>query len=120
MSNAPPTVSPVFVDPTGKRRRRVRVVAVAAVASLLATGALVVVALLGVPIGPSAYLPEPVRPPVANHPAPATEDTTGGPVESTAGRRPTPRTAAESGPAGAPVPGPATSSATTTTVSTTR
>jgi hypothetical protein len=63
-----PDAPPVFVDPTGRRRRRVRVTAIVASASLLGAGALIVAALLGVPVGPAAYLPEPEQstPPTTN------------------------------------------------------
>lgn len=68
-----PRSAPVFVDLTGRRRRTVRLTAVAITGALVAAAALVLVALLNAATGPAAYLPE--HEPV---PAPAT------------GQRPTP------------------------------
>jgi hypothetical protein len=66
-----PLTSPVFVDHTGRRRRHVRVAAVVVAGLLLGAGALVVAALLGVPVGPSAFLPEhEPAPPVATSQSP--------------------------------------------------
>ena len=50
---------PVFVDPTGRRRRIVRRVALAACAGLLLYLAVFVAALFGAPIPPSALIPVP-------------------------------------------------------------
>jgi hypothetical protein len=110
MSDAPPSASPVFVDPTGRRRRRVRVAALTTVASLAVMGAVVVVALLGVPVGPSAYLPQPVpgTTSATNEPPRASTETVGGPVGSPTGPRPAPRTALGPVPVAAPTAGPPT------------
>jgi hypothetical protein len=53
-----PTAAPVFVDPTGRRRRTVRLTAVIGVGVLFAVCGLVVAALLGAPIMPTASLPD--------------------------------------------------------------
>src|SRR5437667_11318051 len=55
---------PVFVDLTGRRRRRVRGTGGVAAGALVMVGALVVAALLGTSVGPSAFFPD-------NTPAPS-------------------------------------------------
>lgn len=55
---------PVFVDPTGWRRKAVRVTAVGGAIALLGVVAVLVAALLGAPIGPSASLPDETPGPV--------------------------------------------------------
>jgi hypothetical protein len=67
MPNHNPTASPVFVDPTGRRRRTIRTAAIVGAGSLLSVGALLLAALLGAPIGPSTFLPQPLPEPAAEH-----------------------------------------------------
>lgn len=107
-----PDAPPVFVDLTGRRRRHVRVAAVVAAASLLGVGALMVVALLGVPVGPSAYLPEPGQPPPTNQKPQVVE--TARNVETTSNKRPAP-TGGEPSTAVVPTSAPASVPTTTTT-----
>ena len=64
--------APVFVDPTGRRRRPVRTTAVVGASSLLGVTGLIVAALLGAPLGSLNPLPEPASgPPAAVEPMPA-------------------------------------------------
>jgi hypothetical protein len=53
------TAAPVFVDATGRRRRRVRRIAVGLLAGACAYGVMVLVSLLGGPVPPNALLPLP-------------------------------------------------------------
>ncbi|HVK22710.1 MAG TPA: hypothetical protein VM677_15220 [Actinokineospora sp.] len=59
------SAAPVFVDPTGKRRKTVRTATVVTVGALTTVGGLLLAALLGAPIGPTASLPVPPPPSVA-------------------------------------------------------
>ncbi|MBC6448482.1 hypothetical protein [Actinokineospora xionganensis] len=70
-----PTAAPVFVDPTGKRRKHVRTTAVVSVAALVAVGGLLVAALFGAPLGPTASLPIPPPPSAPARPAPVVTTT---------------------------------------------
>ena len=63
MLDTRPTVSPVFVDPTGRRHRTVKIAAIAGAVALLGTVALLVAALLGAPIAPLPFLPDRVSGP---------------------------------------------------------
>jgi hypothetical protein len=63
-----PEASAVFVDPTGRRRRVIRVAAIVGAALFLGIVALLVAALLGVPAGPLTSLPD-----TGSGPAPAVE-----------------------------------------------
>ncbi|HEV2783123.1 MAG TPA: hypothetical protein VGX25_27390 [Actinophytocola sp.] len=89
MPDARPMASPVFVDPTGRRRRTVRLAAVIGAGTLFAVGALLVAALLGVPIAPTASLPEPApaAPPVKPQPGPGAERGDPASTSQTPGRR---------------------------------
>jgi hypothetical protein len=62
--------SAVFVDPTGRRRRTVRLAAIVGAVLLFGTAALLVAALLGAPIGPLTSLPEKDSGPPPAAPAP--------------------------------------------------
>lgn len=53
-----PVVRPVFVDSSGRRRRRVRALTVVAAGAVATIGGLLVLALLGAPIGPVTFLPD--------------------------------------------------------------
>lgn len=64
------TAAPVFVDPTGKRRKHVRTTAVLSVVALVAVGGLLIAALFGAPLGPTASLPIPPPPSAPAEPAP--------------------------------------------------
>jgi hypothetical protein len=94
MPNDIPTASPVFVDPTGRRRRTIRMAAVIGAGSLLTVGALLVAALLGAPIAPSAFLPQPLPEPAADHgdvhapPAPLASDQPSPDAEPASGSAP--------------------------------
>ena len=67
-----PAASPVFVDPTGRRRRTVRTTAVLGACSLLGVTALILAALLGAPLGALNPLPDPASgPPAPVEPVPA-------------------------------------------------
>ncbi|MGW4063928.1 hypothetical protein ACWEGE_36965 [Amycolatopsis sp. NPDC004747] len=70
--------TPVFVDPTGRRRRIVRRVALAACAGVLLYLAVFVAALFGAPIPTSALIPVPgfvpVPVPATSVPLPITEE----------------------------------------------
>src|SRR5438445_9863327 len=83
-----PAAAPVFVDPTGRRRRTIRRTAVLGACLLLGVTGLIIAALLGAPLGPLNPLPEPAAgPPAAVEPAPAGErpasTTGGGPATTT-------------------------------------
>jgi hypothetical protein len=54
-----PAERPVFVDTTGRRHRHLRRLAVMLIAAMAAATAIVVAALLGAPVVPSALLPAP-------------------------------------------------------------
>ena len=72
------TVSPVFVDPTGRRRRTIRTAAVVGAGALLATAGLLVAALLGAPVGPMVTVPTDLSgPPAAVAPNPQPPQITG-------------------------------------------
>ncbi|WP_091383970.1 hypothetical protein [Actinokineospora alba] len=75
------TAAPVFVDPTGKRRKHVRTTAVLSVAALVAVGGLLVAALFGAPLGPTASLPIPPPPSAPAQPVPV--ETTAKPANPT-------------------------------------
>lgn len=64
--------SPVFVDPSGRRRRAVRTAAIAGAAGLLGFVGLLLAALLGAPVGPLTSLPEPVSGPSSGVQTPST------------------------------------------------
>jgi hypothetical protein len=66
-----PGGAPVFVDPTGRRLRTVRMAAVLGAFALLGVTGLIVAALLGAPLGQLNPLPEPVSGPAAVEPIPA-------------------------------------------------
>src|SRR2546421_6137700 len=85
-----PLASPVFVDPTGRRRRRIRITAIVGACMLFGVGALIVAALLGAPIGPTASFPQPVEPvPPAVAEQPAVAPTSGtAPAPRSTGARP--------------------------------
>ncbi|WP_244210728.1 hypothetical protein [Amycolatopsis kentuckyensis] len=72
------TATPVFVDPTGRRRRIVRRVALAACAGVLLYLAVFVAALFGAPIPTSALIPVPgfvpVQVPATSTPPPISEE----------------------------------------------
>jgi len=72
------TATPVFVDPTGRRRRIVRRVALAACAGVLLYLAVFVAALFGAPIPTSALIPVPgfvpVQVPATSVPPPSSEE----------------------------------------------
>jgi hypothetical protein len=75
-----PLASPVFVDPTGRRRRTVRRAAVVGAGVLIGTVALLVAALLGAPLGPLTSLPDPIPgPPAAVEQIPAPQPTSEAP-----------------------------------------
>lgn len=77
--------APVFVDPTGRRRRTIRTTAVVGASSLLGVTGLIVAALLGAPLGSLNPLPEPASgPPAAVEPMPA-QQPDGAPAEGPAG-----------------------------------
>src|SRR6185437_2524378 len=59
VSRTPATQTPVFVDGTGRRRRRIRRVAYGLLIGACAYGALVIASLLGGPVPPNALLPLP-------------------------------------------------------------
>lgn len=83
----PSGAAPVFVDPTGRRRRTIRRTAVLGALSLLAVAGLILAALLGAPLGQLNPLPEPASgPPAAVEPIPAPVTTTGPTTTSTAKR----------------------------------
>jgi hypothetical protein len=84
-----PFASPVFVDPTGRRRRTVRTTAVLGACSLFGAGALIVAALFGAPIGPTASLPQPAEPipPAAADQSPGSETSSTGTTPRTRGVR---------------------------------
>jgi len=77
-----PVVTPVFVDTSGRRRRRVRALTVVAASTVAMIGGLLALALLGAPIGPVTFLPDQPAPhvdagPTAGHgDTPATGDPT--------------------------------------------
>jgi hypothetical protein len=72
------TVSPVFVDPTGRRRRTIRTAAVVGAGALFATAGLLVAALLGAPVGPLVSVPTDLSgPPAAVAPNPQPPQVTG-------------------------------------------
>lgn len=94
--------APVFVDPTGRRRRTIRRTAVFGACSLVAVTGLIVAALLGAPLGSLNPLPEPASgPPAAVEPVPAQQ-----PAGMPAGQQPTTTTAARGRPGEAPVVAP--------------
>lgn len=72
------TATPVFVDPTGRRRRIVRRVALAACAGVLLYLAVFVAALFGAPIPTSALIPVPgfvpAQVPATSVPPPSSEE----------------------------------------------
>ena len=107
MLDTRPTVSPVFVDPTGRRRRTIRIAAIAGAVALLSTVGLLVAAFLGAPLGPLISVPEPI-----SGPPPAVERPEAPPASSTG--RPTQRGSA-AGERARPVTTPAPAGATTTT-----
>lgn len=78
-----PVITPVFVDASGRRRKRVRTLSVAAVSAVVMVGGLLLLALLGAPIGPVTFLPDQPAPQVDAEPtaggtdAPTTAPPTG-------------------------------------------
>ena len=75
----PDQQAPVFVDPTGRRRRTIRTTAVLGAFALLGVTVLIVAAMLGAPLGPLNPLPEPASgPPAAVEPVQAPAQTPGG------------------------------------------
>jgi hypothetical protein len=73
-----PTLSPVFVDPSGRRRQTVRWLAIAGCGLLGGYSVLVLSAMLGAPLPSSAMLPQPGRPQPS--PPAATAASTPGPA----------------------------------------
>ena len=55
----PESAMPVFVDPSGRRRRALRVIAAATAAATAGYLALVLLAVFGAPLPPAAQLPLP-------------------------------------------------------------
>ena len=87
-----PAAPPVFVDPTGRRRRTIRTTAVLGACSLLGVTGLIVAALLGAPLGPLNPLPDPASgPPAAVEPVPARQPA------ATPGEQPTTTTGSRRG-----------------------
>lgn len=82
----PPTPDkPIFLDPTQRRRRVVRLVALAACTAVAGYGALLAAALLGVPVSPHALLPlSGDTPPAATAP-PSTADSAQPPAPTKTG-----------------------------------
>lgn len=80
---APPAGSPVFVDATGRRARRIRRIAVGLAIGVCGYGVVVVISLLGGPVPPNVLLP---LPGVANGPAAAQTATSATPHATAATR----------------------------------
>ncbi|MFI9816999.1 hypothetical protein [Saccharothrix variisporea] len=91
--------TPVFVDPSGRRRRVLRILIGVAVAGVLVYVALLVVALSGGPVKPSSLLPLPAAEDVptttTSAPPTTTAETT---TETTTARDTTERTTTEGSP----------------------
>ena len=92
--------TPVFVDPTGRRRRVLRVLIAVAVAGVLVYLALLVVALSGGPVRPSSLLPIPAAEdaPTATTTAPPTTTTTAAANDAVTGPATPARTTAPDAP----------------------
>jgi hypothetical protein len=97
MLDTRPTVSPVFVDPTGRRRRTVKIAAIAGAVALLGTVGLLVAALLGAPLAPLPFLPDRV-----SGPPPAVEQQPGGAPAGAENQSAQPSSSRRNRPAGQP------------------
>lgn len=75
-----PVAQPVFVDPSGRRRRMVRIAAVAAAVAIAGYASMLLIALAGGPVSPHALLPISI-PSTSAAPPTSTEDPDTDPAE---------------------------------------
>lgn len=113
----PKSATPVFVDPSGRRRRVLRMIAAAAAVATLGYLALVLLAVFGAPLPPAAQLPLPAGlgsgaivggTETTESPTPTSTEATDGDPSGTPQRRATTAPTTAVAPTSKATPGPAT------------